>query len=160
MLALNATEAIALGGLLLSILSVVCIPIFKWIKKKINKIKEDREERKQDRLLLQKLVATVSTIGTNLETLSSNNLDLQESFDEFLDDYGEFTIQNYKYMINDAFFGYDNIHEIPDEVLINACECCDIYVNKKHRNHEIKPRCKLLWDELERRSVYREVTHE
>ena len=144
MLALNATEAIALGGLLLSILSVVCIPIFKWIKKKINKIKEDREERKQDRLLLQKLVATVSTIGTNLETLSSNNLDLQESFDEFLDDYGEFTIQNYKYMINDAFFGYDNIHEIPDEVLINACECCDIYVNKKHRNHEIKPRCKLL----------------
>ena len=160
MLALNATEAIALGGLLLSILSVVCIPIFKWIKKKINKIKEDREERKQDRLLLQKLVATVSTIGTSLETLSSNNLDLQESFDEFLDDYGEFTIQNYKYMINDAFFGYDNIHEIPDEVLINACECCDIYVNKKHRNHEIKPRCKLLWDELERRSVYREVTHE
>jgi hypothetical protein len=29
-------------------------------------------------------------------------------------------------------------------------------VYKKNRNHEIKPRCKLLWEELERRSVISE----
>ena len=62
-------------------------------------------------------------------------------------------------MINDAYFGYTNIHEIPDDILTNACECCEIYVNKRHHNHEIKPRCKLMWEEQERRAVNREVRH-
>lgn len=69
---------------------------------------------------------------------------LNEKFDVFLEDYDNFTTQNFKYMINDAYFGYTNIHEIPDDVLTNACECCEIYVNKKHKNHEIRPRCLLL----------------
>jgi hypothetical protein len=62
----------------------------------------------------------------------------------FLIDYDDFTTQNLKYMINDAFFSYHSIKEIPEEILINACECCEIYVNKKQKNHEIRPKCLLL----------------
>jgi hypothetical protein len=43
--------------------------------------------------------------------------------------------------------------------LLNACECCDIYVYKRNKNHEIRPRCERLWAELENRAVNREGHH-
>jgi hypothetical protein len=89
----------------------------------------------------------LDAVYNKLETVDDNNKKIEEfnsKFNEFLEDYDDFTTQNLKYMINDAFFGYENVHEIPLDVLTNACECCNIYVYKKQKNHEIRPRCELL----------------
>jgi hypothetical protein len=149
-------EITGIIGACATVVTVFLVPIARAIKShQKEKAKEKEKQRKRDEKL-DAIYNKISTIDSNQEEL--NNIKTQ--FDNFLVDYDEFTTQNLKYMINDAFFGYENIHEIPNDVLTNACECCEIYVNKRHKNHEIRPRCELLWREQERRSVEREGSHE
>ena len=56
-------------------------------------------------------------------------------------------------MINDVYNGYGKAENIPYEMLLNASQCCEIYVEDKHLNHEIGARCKLINEELERRQM-------
>lgn len=149
-------EITGIIGACATVVTVFLVPIARAIKShQKEKAKEKEKQRKRDEKL-DAIYDKISTIDSNQQEL--NNIKTQ--FDNFLVDYDEFTTQNLKYMINDAFFGYENIHEIPNDVLTNACECCEIYVNKRHKNHEIRPRCELLWREQERRSVEREGSHE
>jgi hypothetical protein len=149
-------EITGIIGACATVVTVFLVPIARAIKShQKEKAKEKEKQRKRDEKL-DAIYNKMSTIDTNQQEL--NNIKTQ--FDSFLVDYDEFTTQNLKYMINDAFFGYENIHEIPNDVLTNACECCEIYVNKRHKNHEIRPRCELLWREQERRSVEREGSNE
>jgi hypothetical protein len=149
-------EITGIIGACATVVTVFLVPIARAIKShQKEKAKEKEKQRKRDEKL-DAIYNKMSTIDTNQQEL--NNIKTQ--FDNFLVDYDEFTTQNLKYMINDAFFGYENIHEIPNDVLTNACECCEIYVNKRHKNHEIRPRCELLWREQERRSVEREGSNE
>lgn len=149
-------EITGIIGACATVVTVFLVPIARAIKShQKEKAKEKEKQRKRDEKL-DAIYDKISTIDSNQQEL--NNIKTQ--FDTFLVDYDEFTTQNLKYMINDAFFGYENIHEIPNDVLTNACECCEIYVNKRHKNHEIRPRCELLWREQERRSVEREGSHE
>lgn len=152
-LTLTWGEIASIVGAAATITTVFLVPTIKWLKKK--KIEKDEANRKQVERDT-KLDTLCEVVGEMHQKVTANGNTLQE----YIADYDEFTTQNLKYMINDAYFGYNDIHEIPDDVLTNACECCDIYVNKKHKNHEIRPRCKLLWDEQERRAVTREEHHE
>lgn len=140
---MNIEAVIGIIGAAATVMTVFIVPFSKWIKKRRN---EKNKEKQQALEREQQIVHSLQEIKNNLSS--------------FRADYDDFTTQNLKYMINDAFFGYDSIHEIPDDILINACECCDIYINKKKRNHEMKPRCEMIWRELERRAVSREVSHE
>lgn len=152
-LALTAGEITGIIGACATVFTVLIVPTSKAIKKYIKKKKDekDKQEARNKKLDL---------VYEKVVTMDENQANLNNQFNNFLIDYDEFTTQNLKYMINDAFFGYENVHEIPSDVLTNACECCEIYVNKKHKNHEIRPRCELLWREQERRATEREVTHE
>lgn len=152
-LTLTWGEITSIVGAAATITTVFLVPFIKWFKKK--KIEKEKAERKQEERD-EKLDTLCNVVEEMHQKVTANGNTLQE----YISDYDEFTTQNLKYMINDAYFGYNDIHEIPDDVLTNACECCDIYVNKKHKNHEIRPRCNLLWDEQERRAVTREEHHE
>lgn len=140
---MNIEAVIGIIGAAATVMTVFIVPFSKWIKKRRD---EKNKEKQQAFEREQQIVHSLQEIKNDLSS--------------FRADYDDFTTQNLKYMINDAFFGYDSIHEIPDDILINACECCDIYINKKKRNHEMKPRCEMIWKELERRAVSREVSHE
>lgn len=159
-LSLTTGEITGIIGAAATVLTVFIIPIVKSIKKRIIRMQQERVEKEQEKVERQQQQATLTFVVEQLKEIKDDNIALDQKIDSFLQDYGEFTTQNLKYMINDAFFGYSDIHEIPDDVLTNACECCEIYVNKRHKNHEIRPRCALLWDEQERRAVSREVHHE
>lgn len=148
-LTLATGEIVGIIGAFATVFTVFIVPFWKWYKKQKQKRIDDAEQLHEDRERQQKMYEIVKELKT---TVNENG----KSLNEFRSDYDDFTIQNLKYMINDAFFSYHSVHEIPQEILVNACECCDIYVYKKNRNHEIKPRCKLLWEELERRSVISE----
>lgn len=152
-LAVNMAELSGILGIVATVTTVFLVPFIKWAKKRHKQIINDREERKETVRLLKKLKDQVGQIDDCVKNNSS-------TLKNFIADYDDFTTQNLKFMINDAFFTYHSVCEIPDEVLINACECCDIYVHKKQKNHEIKPRCRMLWEELERRSVEREDLNE
>lgn len=153
MLAVNWGEIASIVGVIATVTTVFLVPFSKWYAKKKKKKEEDAEQLKKDRQQQKAMYEEISVLSKEVKK-NGNTLN------NFLSDYDDFTTQNLKYMINDAFFSYPTIHEIPDEILINACECCDIYVNKKNKNHEIRPKCLLLWEERERRAVHREVNHE
>ena len=152
-LTITVAEISGIIGIVATVTTVFLVPFLKWHKKRKKQQEDDRLERQETLLLLKDLKSKVLVIDKGVAENSA-------TLEKFLLDYDDFTTQNLKFMINDAFFTYDTVFEIPDEVLINACECCEIYVNKKHKNHEIKPRCRLLWEELERRAVHREDSNE
>lgn len=146
------SEWIGLIGVMLSILTVIIIPSLKtWKKAKDKKIQQENKIGEIDN--------KVQNIESKLSSLSEAGSEILNKFNNFLVDYDEFSTQNLKYMINDAYFCYESIEDIPDDILLNACECCEIYVNKRNKNHEIRPRCEILWRELENRSTNREEHH-
>ena len=152
-LTITVAEISGIIGIVATVTTVFLVPFLKWHKKRKKQQEDDRLERQETLRLLKDLKSKVLVIDKGV----AENF---ATLEKFLLDYDDFTTQNLKFMINDAFFTYSTVFEIPDEVLINACECCEIYVNKKHKNHEIKPRCRLLWEELERRAVHREDSNE
>lgn len=138
-MSLSVQEWIAVVGVILSILTTIIVPLVKKYKK--TQVQKNNKKI-QDQKCLNEIPSLVTAVNT-----------LKEQLDSFYQDYSEFSTQNLKYMINDAYFCYQDIADIPDDILTNACECCEIYVNKRHKNHEIRPRCEKLWNELERRAV-------
>lgn len=152
----NVSEWIGLIGVIISVVTSITIPVKKIIKKKREARLKDEENRKNTQ---EKLYA-IDTRLLSLENSSTNTSHKLENIlnklEDFFDDYDEFSTQNLKYMINDAYFCYESIEDIPEDILLNACECCDIYVHKRGKNHEIRPRCEILWRELENRAVQRE----
>lgn len=159
-LSLTTGEITGIIGAAATVLTVFIVPIAKSIKKRIIKMQQEKMDQEQAKIERQQQQATLTFVVEQLKEIKDNNNALDQKIDNFLTDYDEFTTQNLKYMINDAYFSYNDIHEIPDDILTNACECCEIYVVKRNKNHEIRPRCNKLWDEQERRALLREVHHE
>lgn len=142
MLAVSVGEITSIIGIAVTILTALIIP---WYKGIYNQLKKQAENSRK----LEKVLKRTEKIETNINEIKKE----QQKVNDFYEEYDEFFIQNLKYMINDSYVDYHSLAEIPDEKLANACECCEIYVNKKHLNHEIRPRCEQLWKERERRSV-------
>ena len=167
MFLLSVGEITAIIGAAATVMTTFLVPIRKAIKKKQKQKEDERREKEEDREKINSIAESINEIkqsslnNTRLiaETRQSQ-IEQGEKIDQLMDEQEHFFVQNLKYMINDAYFGYPNIHEIPDDILKNACECCEIYVNQKRRNHEIKPRCELFWREVERRAIHREVHDE
>lgn len=155
----SISEWIGLIGITISVITSITIPIKKIIKKK----KEDKQKEEKDKKMQQDKLKNIDERLTSLEASSQNTSkqteDILRKLENFFDDYDEFSTQNLKYMINDAYFCYESIEDIPEDILLNACECCDIYVHKRNKNHEIRPRCEILWKELEDRAIQREGHH-
>ena len=149
-LALTGQEWIALLGVICTILSVVVIPVAKFVKKKrdqyLNTIKTVQYMSKG----ADETLKAINNIKDDINEMKSGMEDINNQFKEMKEKTDKFETQQLKYMINDAFYSFNGIEEIPDEVLINASQCCDIYVGKG-LNHETGARCKLIYAELERR---------
>ena len=152
-LTLSAGEITGLIGAITTIFTVFIVPIYRHIKKKKKMREEELERQKQRDIKIDALYNKISDIDVKLQDDCQKDTQIKETLDNFKDDYESFSTQNLKFMINDAYLSYASVHDIPEEILINACECCEIYVNKRHLNHEIHPRCKVLWKERERRAI-------
>lgn len=125
---------------------LVVIPIY-------NKIIKIQKQNKKDRKTLDDLPQTLQEVNNSITQVNKEVGEIKQVVTSHKKDYNEFEIQNLKFMINDAFFTYGRLEDIPNDVLTNACECCDIYVIDRGKNHEIRPRCTHLWKELERRAT-------
>lgn len=154
-LSLNAGEITGIIGAIATVFTVFIVPFVKWYKKRKIKIQEERLEQERVKQQQVDMIESINALSDAVEQISQNVNENGQKLAAFTEDQEAFTIQNLKFMINNAYLGYHSEHEIPYEVLVNACECCEIYVHKKHQNHEIHPRCERLWGELERRVTNR-----
>jgi hypothetical protein len=147
-LGLTLAEGLGLG---LTVLTSILLPfIKKRIKKRKDKIKKEKEQKDNDTKLLLSLDERLSNVNKNLEALTQT-VEFNKTINDNLQaDFKKYKILNIKYIINDAFFGYHSVHEIPYETLLIAAEGCDIYIGEGH-NHEIGARCEIIYKEFQRR---------
>lgn len=148
-LALEVGEIVAIIGIALSLLTSLFIPCYKSGKKKWDRKKQKEKERNDNLDALPSKLNDLQTENKKILKLVQDLAIKQERSDQ---EFERYQIQNLKYMINDAFFGYNNVHEIPYETLIVAAEGCDIYIGKG-LNHEIGARCQIIFEEIQRRQA-------
>jgi predicted nuclease with TOPRIM domain len=99
--------------------------------------------------------ATQDDMQEQVSDIAKHQENLETSFDTL-------ETNALRYSINDIFFGYHNIEDVPDEMLSNAAKSCDIYL-AKGLNHETGARCKVIYAEIERRQqkkAQEETKHE
>ena len=152
MLTTTIGEWTALVGVALSLLTVIVFPVMKYLNKKrkeynqtVNGLLDVTQGLNNASEAVREMSKEVAEVKTSINDLSNDLQDLREKTSIF-------ETQQLKYMINDALFGYDCIEDIPDEVLLNASQCCVIYIGKG-LNHETGAKCKLIYKELERRQA-------
>lgn len=153
MILTSSADIIGIIGAAATVMTVFVAPIYKWIRSQHKKYEEEQKKQQARDQRLAELYEKILNLEIQLQKNNERDEKMQQKLDNFFEDNEDFVIQNLKYMINDAYLSYSTVQEIPDEKLINACECCEIYVNKKHLNHEIHPRCEVLWAERERRAL-------
>ena len=141
----------AIIGLSLTALSTIFIPI---LKKRYNKKKKKEEKEKKNETIINSIPECLKALQEENKTIKDMINDIKKHQQYTQNELEQYQIQTLKYMINDAFFGFNNIHEIPYETLIIAAEGCDIYVGKGY-NHEVGARCQLIYQEIERRQRLR-----
>ena len=144
---LNSIQTIvAIVSGILGISGVVSGIYLKYSKK----IKQQKEKKKQDREKFETMYKTIDKLIVAINEINKNQQDLRQRYSEFENKFDHLETQELRYMINDSFLGYGNIHEVPDDQLLNAADCCEVYLNKG-LNHATGARCKLIAEEVERR---------
>ena len=116
---------------------------------------KDRKTKKQQAVAQQQeLPKVLKSIDERLTTIENKQNSSQEEIKDLKEKFDDLETQELRYMINDSFLGYNNIHEVPNEQLLNAADCCRIYL-AKGLNHATGARCKLIAAEIERREKKR-----
>lgn len=144
---MTVTEIVGIVSTGILFITSIVLPIFVYLKAK----KKAREQRDT---VVDELPKTINEIHVAIKDVKSEVKEIkkkQDLMDQHLD---TFETQNLKYMINDAYFGYDCVEDIPYEILLSAAQNCDLYIGKK-LNHEIGARCNIIYHELERRQSER-----
>ena len=147
-------DAVAIVACAVSVITAIIVPLYSKWKKRLKQEIECKNRLNSISKGIDTLSEKMDSIENNIADLQNQQNELRECQNNFDDRFDKFEVQQLKYMINDAFFSYDNIREIPDEILIQASQCCEIYTNKG-LNHETGAKCKLIFAEVQRRQALR-----
>ena len=131
----------------LSILGVLSGVYLKYSKKR----KNQQDKKSKDRKKFEDVCGKIDQLVNKVEELNESQKELKQQYAEFENKFDHLETQELRYMINDSFLGYGTIHEVPDDQLLNAADCCEIYLNKG-LNHATGARCKLIAEEVDRRA--------
>lgn len=135
---LGTIISIILG--VITIITGTAIPVYKIAKKKFLKEKER--------------IAIIDAIPQQLLEVTNQLENIENKVDTLYNKYDVLETQELKHIINDAVIGTGALEEVPDELLINASQSCEIYLGKG-LNHETGAKCKLIYEEIERRQRLR-----
>lgn len=154
---LTVEGTIAIISSVVGIIATVSGLYLKFSKR----LQEKRKKKRQREEKIDKIPETMERLERKLDEnwhLQENNRErieeLSETFELFAARFDHLETTQLRYMINDAFLGYNNIHEVSDEQLLNAADCCDIYLSKG-LNHKTGAKCKLIAEEVEKRARLR-----
>ena len=151
---LTVGEWTAIVGMIITALCSIIIPLAKFFNKKKQQYEQTIQKVKKIEQQVDQMISKIDNMATICDTLNDMQSQISATYQALNIQIDRFEVQQLKHIINDAFLGYDDITHIPDEVLIGASQSCDIYVGKG-LNHETGARCKLIYEELERRQRVR-----
>lgn len=149
----TATEFNAIIGAICAIITTILVPVLAYIFKQ--KRKNDERNATIDSMpsTLDNIQKGIGDIKTDQNIIKFNQQTQDQAIKALEKRYDQLETQQLKYIINDAFFSCGgHVEDIPYEVLVNAAECANIYL-AKGLNHETGARCRLIFQELQRRAV-------
>lgn len=140
----------ALISSICAIFTAILIPLWRAYRKEKKKVEQRISVIDSVPDALKSIETKLNSVREDISKIDDQQLALGDGQEILEAKFDQFETQQLKHIINDAFFGYKDITEIPDEVLVNASQCCDIYLGKG-LNHETGARCELIYEELKRR---------
>ena len=130
-------------GVSLSLLTVIVFPIYRKIKKDIKAREDQKAKVANNEKQLELNIRRIASLETSVTTILKNqDRDRQEALAR--------EIRDIKVYINDIYYSYKTVQEIPNEMFINGFNLCARYL-ELGQNHEMKPICKSFADEYTRR---------
>jgi hypothetical protein len=109
----------------------------------LNKLAEDVEAIKESNISQS---GEISRLSDNIDSLETQLLDFER--------------QEIVREVNNTFYSFSSLKDIPDDILEDTLDSCEIYIRNGH-NHNTKPKCELLAEEYNRRLAERqEAKHE
>lgn len=153
MILTTATDFQAVVGALCAILTTILIPLSAKIIKQYRKNRQRIETLNNVPDALSSIQEGIDDIKEDQNVIKYNQQINEGRMTALEKRYDSLETQQLKYIINDAFFSCGgHVENIPYEVLVNAAECAEIYLDKG-LNHETGARCHLIFEELRRRAV-------
>ena len=124
-LALSVGEIIGLTGAMTTVFTAFIVPIYRYTKNKKKLRREELERQKQRDIKIGELCDKISNIDDRLKENTKRDIQIKNTLDNFKNDYKKFSIQNLKFMINDAYLSYPSVKDILKVVhlyyLFSAC---------------------------------------
>lgn len=136
-------------GIMASAITIVGGGYGLYIKfsKHMNRNREKKEKEIEKRLNFSQ---RIDNMDKNVKAILKRQKEQDENIEKLQENNERLEVQQLRYMINDSFLGYDSIDLVPDDLLLNAAECCKIYLDKGY-NHLTGTRCKIISEEINRR---------
>lgn len=133
-----------------TLLTVIFIPFCVKMKKRVKEAQKNRQTIEQIPTALASIDKKLTNLENNIEELKDEQNHIITQQEEQEKRFSQLETMQLKHMINDAFYGYGSVRDIPDEELISASQCADLYL-AKGLNHETGARCEIIYEELKRR---------
>lgn len=144
-------------GIIASVIGLMA-PIHKLIKEKVKKIKEQTSNLEQLPLQIQKLSRDINNIKENNEKQNEDINTINTKIDSIVMQITDFERQEIIREVNNTFYSFPSLEDIPDDILQDTLDSCEIYLRSGY-NHNTKPKCELLQEEYNRR-LAKEAKHE
>lgn len=146
-------------GIIISVIGLIK-PLCKWLHKKI-----ERSNQRADTVdglpeVLNKLAEDVEAIKESNISQSGEISRLSDSIDSLETQLLDFERQEIVREVNNTFYSFNSLKDIPDDILEDTLDSCEIYIRNGY-NHNTRPKCELLAEEYNRRLAERqEAKHE
>ncbi len=144
-------------GILISIISLLK-PLYKWIKKKADKAQQNSQTLKQLPGQLNQISEDISSIKESSQKQNDDIAEVKKTVTKLQNQINDFERQEIVREVNNTFYSFPSLQDIPDDILQDTLESCEIYISNGY-NHNTKPKCELLIEEYNRR-LAKEAKHE
>lgn len=146
-------------GILISIIGLIR-PLAKLINAKIKKAQNQSKTIEALPQALQQLTDDIQDIKESNKQQNEEIANLNNKVDNLDRQLSDFERQEIVREVNNTFYSFDKLENIPDDILKDTLDSCSIYINNGY-NHTTKPKCELLALEYNRRLTKKqEANHE
>lgn len=146
-------------GITISIIGLMK-PVYKFIKHKAQKAQKQSQTIDALPGALKQLSDDIQDIKDSNQKQNEQIATLNKKVDNLDKQLTDFERQEIVREVNNTFYSFKTLEEIPDDILHDTLDSCAIYL-KNGYNHNTKPKCELLALEYNRRLAKKqEAKHE
>lgn len=136
-------------GIIISIIGLMK-PLIKLIKAKIKKAQNQSKTIEALPGALNQLKNDIQEIKDDNKKQNDEIANLSSKVDNLDRQLTDFERQEIVREVNNTFYSFEKLENIPDDILKDTLDSCAIYINNGY-NHTTRPKCDLLMQEYNRR---------